>query len=406
MKLQKGWHRTRLDRVASVNARIGWRALTAAEYQDEGYAFLATPNIKPSSIDFEDVNFISKFRFDESPELKLQTDDVLLAKDGSTLGIVNVVRDLPRPATVNGSIAVIRPAAIHGPFLRYALQSAEIQGRIQAFKDGMGVPHLFQWDINRFPLVVPEVSEQRAIADYLDAETARIDALITKKQQLIYLLEERWASLVDYTTSIGGKVRVRHVTSLRTSGPRGWGDKVGNVGSPFVRSANLNRKSTHLDLTELGRVVPPDTAEAKRSMTKLGDTVVGITGANTGWVGLVEDDAAGGFVSQHVAILRPSKVEPLWLTYSLFAPRAQGQLLGGQYGGTKTQLGLNDLGELQISVPSNEEQSILISQLNEERSARLALLEGTERQIDLLSERRQALITAAVTGEFTVPGVA
>ena len=42
---------------------------------------------------------------------------------------------------------------------------------------------------SRFPL--PTLDEQRAIADYLDAETARIDALIAKKQQLIHLLEER-----------------------------------------------------------------------------------------------------------------------------------------------------------------------------------------------------------------------
>ena len=93
------WAYTRLDRVATVNARIGWKALTAAEYQDDGYAFLATPNIKSEVIDFDNVNYISDFRYEESPELRLRPGDVLLAKDGSTLGIANVVRNLPRPAT-------------------------------------------------------------------------------------------------------------------------------------------------------------------------------------------------------------------------------------------------------------------------------------------------------------------
>ena len=71
---------TRIDRVATVQARIGWKALTANEYQEEGYAFLATPNIKGPSIDFENVNFISAFRYEESPELKLQVGDVLLSQ--------------------------------------------------------------------------------------------------------------------------------------------------------------------------------------------------------------------------------------------------------------------------------------------------------------------------------------
>ena len=110
---------TRVYHVAKVQARIGWKALTADEYQDNGVAFLSTPNIKGREIDFTNVNFISDFRYHESPELRLRLGDVLLAKDGSSLGIVNCVRTLPRPATVNGSIAVIRPFAVDPVFLTY-----------------------------------------------------------------------------------------------------------------------------------------------------------------------------------------------------------------------------------------------------------------------------------------------
>jgi type I restriction enzyme, S subunit len=172
------WTKTRVDRVATVNARIGWKALTANEYQPDGYAFLATPNIKSESIDFYNVNYINEFRYEESPELKLQRNDVLLAKDGSTLGITNIVRDLPRPATVNGSIAVLRSFGIEPRFLRYSLASSSIQGMIEAIKGGMGVPHLFQWDIRRLPLSLPSLDEQRRIADFLDAETAHIDRIV------------------------------------------------------------------------------------------------------------------------------------------------------------------------------------------------------------------------------------
>jgi type I restriction enzyme S subunit len=189
--LPNNWQLSRVDRVASVRARIGWKALTADEYQPDGYIFLSTPNIKGDQIDFDDVNYISELRYEESPELKLAVGDVLLAKDGNTLGITNLVRDLPRPATVNGSIAVLRPFAIHPGFLRHVLASKPSQELMGAMKGGMGVPHLFQWDIRRLPIPLPPLEDQIRITAFLDASTARIDALITKQRRMIELMLAR-----------------------------------------------------------------------------------------------------------------------------------------------------------------------------------------------------------------------
>jgi type I restriction enzyme S subunit len=86
------WNISRLGFEAWVRARLGWRGLKAEEYVDDGFVFLSTPNIKGRFIDFEDVNYIDEDRFLESPEIQLRQGDVLLAKDGSTLGTVNVVR--------------------------------------------------------------------------------------------------------------------------------------------------------------------------------------------------------------------------------------------------------------------------------------------------------------------------
>lgn len=217
--LPESWGTTRLDRVATVNARIGWKALTATEYQPSGYAFLATPNIKTPKIDFENVNYISKFRFDESPELKLRNGDVLLAKDGNTLGIVNIVTNLQQDATVNGSIAVLRPFGVDPRFLRFAIASSVIQGHISSVKDGMGVPHLFQRDIKRFQLPLPPEEEQRRISDFLDMETARIDELSHLRRIQMILMRE---SLSAAATQQTGRSRVNstlgtrdHVVQLR-----------------------------------------------------------------------------------------------------------------------------------------------------------------------------------------------
>jgi type I restriction enzyme S subunit len=205
------WDESRIDRLADVRARVGWKALTAAEYVDDGYVFLSTPNIKQTEIDFENVNYITDFRYEESPELKLQIGDVLLVKDGATLGITNIVRTLPRPATVNGSIAVLRCKSIEPSYLRYVLASDFIQGRIGAYRAGMGVPHLFQEDIKKFPIPCPPPSTQRAIADYLDLETARIDALVEKVNTQIDLLREHRQALI--TGAVTGEIEIPGVAA-------------------------------------------------------------------------------------------------------------------------------------------------------------------------------------------------
>ena len=202
------WEVSRLGFEAWVRARLGWKGLKAEEYVDEGFVFLATPNIKGKDIDFENVNYIDKIRFDESPEIKIQVGDVLLAKDGSTLGTVNVVRVLPRPATVNSSIAVITPyQALDGIYLFYLFQSTYLINTIQMIKGGMGVPHLFQADLNKFYIPLPPLETQKSIITHIDHETARIDALIETTQRSIDLLNERRSALI--TATVTGQIDVR-----------------------------------------------------------------------------------------------------------------------------------------------------------------------------------------------------
>lgn len=211
-EVPKHWKVKHLDHLVTVKARLGWKGLTASEYVDKGAIFLSTPNIKgQGKIDFKNVNFITKERYLESPEIMLQKGDVLLAKDGSTLGITNFVRELPAPATVNSSIAVLRSNKINSPFLWRWLTSEYIQNIIQSKKDGQGVPHLFQADIRKFTVLLPPLSEQTAIAEYLDQQTDKIDKLTAKVQTALDTLAEYRRALI--TAAVTGKIDVREEMS-------------------------------------------------------------------------------------------------------------------------------------------------------------------------------------------------
>lgn len=201
-EIPEDWEITKFKYEIYTRGRLGWKGLTADEYVNEGKIFLATPNIKGSEIDFTNVNYITDERYQESPEIMLSEGDVLLTKDGSTLGTVNVIRFLPKEATVNSSIAVLTPSEnLHSLYLYNYIKSSYIQNLINRKKDGMGVPHLFQKDIREFNLLLPEIQEQQQIANYLDEKCTHIDSLIADKEQLIREFEDYKKALIfEYVT--------------------------------------------------------------------------------------------------------------------------------------------------------------------------------------------------------------
>lgn len=195
--IPSSWKIDRIKNIGSVNGRVGWKALKASEYVESGYFFLSTPNIKNVDIDFVNVNFITADRYYESPEIMLRNGDILLVKDGSTLGIVNVVRDLPSHGTVNSSIAVLRIKQLNSIYGYYFLLSNYIQNVIQLKKDGMGVPHLFQKDINNFEIIIPPILDQTAIAEFLDIKTQAIDKKVKLLEKKIGYYQELRKSLIN-----------------------------------------------------------------------------------------------------------------------------------------------------------------------------------------------------------------
>ncbi|WFE54909.1 restriction endonuclease subunit S [Micromonospora sp. WMMD1155] len=265
------------------------------------------------------------------------------------------------------------------------------------------------WEVFRaIEVPLPKLQEQRRIADFLDVEIARIDRLgeamrrqvETLAQRRLRALDRAWPALDMPTKRLG------YGAQLVTSGSRGWADFAGDSGSRFFRSANLRRDSLQPNLASLAYVQLPASVEteALRSQIREGDVLIGITGANAGWVTLADHSIDGGNVSQHVCLVRPvrNEIDGRWLAYLIASPIVQTRLMGSQYGGTKTQLSLPDIRDIRIPVlPLEAQQELaaevdgLLNSLDKQRDLR-------KQQLSVLAERRQALITAAVTGQIDV----
>lgn len=183
-----------------------------------------------------------------------------------------------------------------------------------------------------------------------------------------------------------------------TSGSRGWADHYADDGALFIRIGNLTRDRLTLDLNDIQRVAVPAGAEGERTKVQPGDLLFSIT-AYLGSVAVVPDKLETAYVSQHIALarLRAERLLPSWVGYVALSWLGKTYLETRGYGGTKIQLSLDDIAEMVMTAPPLAEQHAIAAFLDRETAKIDALVEAQRRLIELLKEKRQAVISHAVT---------
>lgn len=163
------WRVERLGNHAYIRARIGWRGLSASEYTEHGPYLIAGQHIIGGKVDWDACDHVSEFRYRESWEIALRHGDIILSKDG-TIGRVARIDDLPRPATINGTMMLVRPReTLDFRFLYHFLGGTQFQKLIEDKVSGSSVPHIFQRDMVLLPVSLPPIAEQLRISQVLDA---------------------------------------------------------------------------------------------------------------------------------------------------------------------------------------------------------------------------------------------
>jgi len=184
------WEMMHLGSTATVKARIGWQGLTTAEYLESGSYHLVTgTEFKDGRIDWDQCHYVQEPRYKQDKHIQLQSDDVLVTKDG-TVGKVALVKDMPLPATLNSGVFVIRPiaGAFQPEFFYYLLCSHVFTEFLDQLSAGSTINHLYQKDFVGFTYRAPATgAEQAAIAAILgdmDAEVAELESRLAKARQL------------------------------------------------------------------------------------------------------------------------------------------------------------------------------------------------------------------------------
>lgn len=169
-ELPKNWSWCNLGELAILNARIGWKGLNASEYKKEGPLFLSVHSLNYGDyVDYSQAFHISQERYDESPEIMLKDNDILICKDGAGIGKLGIIKDLKEQATTNSSLLVIRCFNnLNVKFIYYYLISGHFQNIVQARIMGATTPHLYQRDLVHFYVALPPLAEQNRIVQKVE----------------------------------------------------------------------------------------------------------------------------------------------------------------------------------------------------------------------------------------------
>lgn len=194
-ELPKEWGRTKIKMIASFfNGDRTSRYPQPSDFVDSGVAFLTSRNIDSDEVDLSETKYITEDKYKSLSGAKIQIDDIIFCLRGS-VGKCAINRTLSC-GTVASSLATIRPKDIYPKYLLYFLLSNIASTQTTIFMNGTCAANLSAENVGNYYITLPISTEQKEIADYLDAKCAEIDGLIAKKEQLVKELESYKKSLI------------------------------------------------------------------------------------------------------------------------------------------------------------------------------------------------------------------
>jgi type I restriction enzyme S subunit len=326
---------------------------------------------------------------------------VLIGRQGALCGNVHLV---------SGAIWASEHAIVATPgcktdprFLAALLAVMDLgQYSTNAAQPGIGVGQ-----IAPLSAYVPDSDEQRWIADFLDTETAQIDTLISEQERFIALLRERRAAAIDDHFTFTDEVvrtRLKAAISYALTGPFGTqlaADEYVPDGVPVINPTHIRGGLIVAD--PYVSVLPEKAQVLERFRLAPGDIVLGRKGEvdKSAIVGTREAGYICGSDSMALRS-RPGKTVPRYLWWFFQSQTAHRQLELWSVGSTVTGLNQTTIARVTLPLPDVDVQKRVVEELDARVADVERLIAEAEHNIVLSKERRSALITAAVTGQFDV----
>lgn len=328
---------------------------------------------------------------------------------GPSFGKTMLVPDeLTGANLTQGTARVAVQPRVSGRFVRWALQSGEAQAYWETGVAGATFRALNLGPLSLTPIPVVSEQEQRAIADFLDRETAKIDALIEKQNELIGLLRERRSAVIDRTLEGFPRARMKWSVMLSQTGPFGTqlsAHEYTTGGVPLINPTHITASQVVADPAV--SVTPEKARELRRHRLLPGDIVLGRKG-EVDKAALVGPELGPALCGSDSMLIRTDVDEcrPEYLWWFFQSASCHRQLESMSVGATVTGLNQSAIARLLMPRAPLDQQTRVAAKLKRVTTKIDALIAKTEDFISLTRERRAALITAAVSGQIDVLGEA
>ena len=342
-----------------------------------------------------------------------ESGDIVLNRMRAFQGAVGMA---PMRGLVSPDYLVLRPRQhALGRYLHYLFRSSEFVGQMVARLRGIGstdtgtvrTPRINAEDLLDISVRLPPIDEQRAIANYLDREAAEIDSLIAAKEQLLALADERLRAWTFEALEGASASRVPLKAVARwVEGPGIMAHEFRETGIPLLRIRNLVGDTINLD--GCGYVEPAMVAARWRHLcVRAGELLVsGSARSGSPVVVPVEADGAVPYTGLIRIWSTTSRLERDFLRLFLTSPQFEHHIDRLKTGVGLQHWGPYHLAQLRIPLPPRESQLAVAAAFRQEETWSAQIRHASTTQVQLLRERRVALITSTVTGELRVPVVA
>lgn len=402
----KGWDERPLRAYSEI--RLGRQRSPENSEGPHMIRYLRAANVQDGTLDLTDVK-VMNFTPEEQAVFSLRSGDVLVTEGSGSLSSVGASavwrEELSGVVCFQNTLIRLRPRSdrTDGRFLGWWARHAFADGLFAAIATGANIHHVSAERVRDLRMRFPQLDIQRAIADFLDVETARIDALVAKKRRMSELAFEQLGARIEQLltdSDVEFALLRRLLTRPPQYGASETGAPIGDGWPRYIRITDLNLDGT-LRSGDV-RFLAPEIAESY--LLDDGDILVARSGATVGKAFMYKNtmgpSAFAGYLIRLV-------FDPETLLPGLVEHWTQTNHYWSQIGGSLVQATIQNVSaekykDLLVPVPDRERQADILELLDRHRGRVHDVTEALKRQIGLLSEHRQALITAAVTGGLDV----
>jgi|LakMenEpi03Aug12_release.lakeMendotaPanAssembly.Ray.scaffolds.fasta_scaffold59577_4 type I restriction enzyme S subunit len=402
--LPEGWKLVTLGEVCFFeNGDRGENYPSKSVQTVSGIPFINAGHLTDSGIDFSDMNYIPKERFEILKKGKIRKEDILFCLRGS-LGKVASVENLDEGVIASSLVIVRSGSLVLNKFLLSYFKSNLCSQMIEQFRNGAAQPNLSAASLKKFYCPLPPLDEQKRIVAILDEAFEGIDQAIRNTEKNLANARELFDSYLNFKllpVASGHLIQtLASITDLIVDCEHKTAPTQ-EIGIPSIRTPNIGKG--YLIFDNVNRV-SEETYElwTKRAKPISGDLILARE-APAGNVGIIPQGERV-CLGQRTVLIRPKKnrIDSQFLAFLLLHPLIQKRLLAKSTGATVQHVNMKDIRELKLSeLPSIQTQQKLTKELEDLRSQGDRLETIYRQKIAALNELKQSILQKAFTGQLT-----